>query len=99
MMPSLRPPKPKFAKTGANPTLATIELVRAILQEAEEPISRNAILEQLARWRHSTTRQSLNAILRFLAEDGSVLEGSKGIIWVPEASPELAEAIRNGRKL
>jgi hypothetical protein len=44
-------------------------------------------------------RQTLNVVIRYLAADGSVAEGSKGLIWVPEASPQLAEAIRKGRTL
>jgi hypothetical protein len=45
------------------------------------------------------TRQSLNAAINFLAADGSVAEGSKGLIWVPEASPALAETISKARSL
>lgn len=99
MMASSKAPKLRFARRGANPTLATIELVRAILKNAEAPISRNGILVQLAKWKHSTTRQSLNAVIAFLAQDGSVAEGSKGLIWVPEASPQLSEIIRTGKRL
>ncbi len=44
-------------------------------------------------------RQSLNAAINFLAADGSVAEGSKGLIWVPEASAQLAEAIKKARNL
>jgi hypothetical protein len=76
-----------------------IEYVRSILRRAEEPISRNDILRTLASWSHSTSRQSLNASINFLAADGAVAEGSKGLIWVPEASPALAQAIRKGRSL
>jgi hypothetical protein len=45
------------------------------------------------------TRQSLNAAIKFLAADGSVAEGSKGLIWVPQASPELVAVILKGRRL
>lgn len=97
---SLRgPPALEFARKGANPTLESIEYVRAILRAAEEPISRNAILRILASWSHATTRQSLNAALDFLAADGYIAEGSKGLIWVPEASPSLARAISKARSL
>ncbi len=92
-------PRPKYARPGANPTLETIEYVLASLQRAEGPVSRNRLLATLARWGHSTTRQSLNAGLAFLGDQGMVAEGSKGLIWVPEASPELLEAIRKGPRL
>ena len=94
-----RPPELQFARHGANPTLESIEYVRSILREAEEPLSRNDILRVLAYWSHSMARQSLNAAINFLAADGSVAEGSKGLIWVPEAPPELAGAIRKARSL
>ncbi len=92
-------PRPEFARPGANPTLESIEYVRSILRAAEEPLSRNDILRTLATWSHSMTRQSLNAAINFLAADGVIAEGSKGLIWVPEASPQLAEAIRKARNL
>ena len=99
MAQSAKPPLPRFAKPGANPTLATIEYVLAGLRKAEGPISRNRLLETLARWGHSTTRQSLNAAIAFLGDQGMIAEGSKGLIWVPEASHELLEAIRKGPRL
>jgi len=92
-------PTPKYARRGANPTLETIEYVLAALQEAEGPISRNRLLAALATWGHSTTRQNLNVTLNFLGGQGMVAEGSKGLLWVPEASPELLEAIRKGPRL
>lgn len=92
-------PHPKYARPGANPTLETIEFILGALQKFEAPTSRNQILETLANWGHSTTRQTLNAVLAFLADEGMVAEGSKGLIWVPEASPQLLETIRKGPRL
>ena len=92
-------PQLEFARPGANPTLESIEYIRAVLRRAEEPISRNRVLHVLAAWSHSMSRQSLNAVIDFLAADGSVAEGSKGLIWVPEASPKLAAAISKARRL
>ena len=99
MATKVRAPPTEYASPGANPTLETIEYVRTILRQAEVPVSRNAILRELAAWNHSTTRKSLNAALRFLGADGNVAEGSKGLIWVPEASGSLLEAIRQSRRL
>jgi hypothetical protein len=92
---STRPPRLEFAHEGANPTLETIEYVRAILRAAETPISRNEVLRRLAAWRHSTTRQTLNAAIAFLGADGNVAEGSKGLIWLSEPSAKLAEAVHH----
>lgn len=94
-----RAPKPKFAKPRANPTLETLEYIRMILVRADEPISRNKILLQLKKWGHSTTKPTLNAALRFMAADGSLVEGSKGIVWVPNASEALLGSIRAGESL
>lgn len=94
-----RAPAPKFAKPGANPTLQSIEFVRAALMAAEVPISRNVLLAQLKLWGHSMTRQSLNAALGFLAADGSIVEGGKGLAWVRPATGSTREAILRGRSL
>ena len=92
-------PRLEFARPGANPTLETIEYIRTALRRSDGPVSRNALLETLAQWGHSTTRQSLNAALAFLGADGSVAEGSKGLIWVPQASEPLRKIILGGRTL
>ncbi|MCI4323654.1 MAG: hypothetical protein L3K03_06515 [Thermoplasmata archaeon] len=92
-------PSPEFASPGANPTLETIEYIRSALQRAEVPLSRNQLLEVLSQWGHSTTRQSLNAALKFLEADGNIVFGSKGILWVPPASVQLQEILRTGARL
>lgn len=96
---SLRRPEPRFARFGANPTLETIEYVRAALRGADAPMSRNRLLAILKRWGHSTTRPSLNAAINFLGSDGNIVEGSKGLVWVNQASGKLLETIRSGRRL
>jgi hypothetical protein len=73
-----------------------MEYILAALQKSEGPTSRYKLLFTLRQWGHSTTRQSLNVALAFLGDQGMVAEGSKGLIWVPEASPQLLEIIRNG---
>ena len=92
-------PELEYARPGANPSLSKVEYVRAILQKAEKPISRNELLSVLAKWGHSTNRPSLNAILEFFGDNGMVVEGSKGLVWVPEAPPQLLEVIRTGYRL
>lgn len=99
MAQSLETPELRFARPGANPTLEMMEYIEAALRNADRPISRNGLLSILASWGHSTTRQSLNAALAFLGEQGVIAEGSKGLIYVPAASPELLKAIREGPRL
>jgi hypothetical protein len=96
---SARAPRPVFSRPRANPTLETIEYIRSALQGSDGPVSRNRLLDQLAEWGHSTSRQSLNAAVAFLAADGNVVEGSKGILWVPPASAQLREIILTGERL
>ena len=88
-----------IARPGANPRLETLERVTRALESADGPVSRNWLLSTMAKWGHSMNRQSLNAALTFLDRMGKVAEGSKGIIWVPEASPQLRKIIREGRSL
>ena len=99
MMRSLKAPALRFARPGANPTLETVEYVESALRQTGKPVSRNQMLAILASWGHSTTRQSLNAILAFLGAQGVIAEGSKGLIYVPTASPALRKAIREGARL
>jgi len=99
MVVPVKAPRPKHAKPGANPTLETLEYIRSALSTAEEPLSRNRLLSILASWGHSTTRPSLNAGIAFLAQDGSIAEGSKGLVWVPQAEGPALEAILRGRRL
>jgi hypothetical protein len=99
MSAATHPPRLEFARSGANPTLETLEYVRAVLRQEGVPLSRNRLLLTLASWGHATTRRSLNAALKFLAAEGCILEGSKGIAWVPLASAKLSLAIRRGRPL
>jgi len=99
MTQSLTAPELRFARRGANPTLETIEYIEAALRSADCPMSRNELLSVLTSWGHSTTRQSLNAALAFLGEQGVIAEGSKGLIYVPAASPALLKAIREGPRL
>src|SRR5688572_20585428 len=88
------PPKPLFAKPGANPTLETIEYIRAALRLAGGPVSRNELLRRLTAWGHGTSRPSLNAALAFLGEAGAVVEGSKGLQWASPAQGSVLETIR-----
>lgn len=99
MSPLLRRPRLVFAKRGANPPLRSIEHVRAILRQADVPMSREFILRALSNSGHSISRESLSAIIAFFEAEGAVAEGSKGAVWVPNASGRLAEAIRKRRRL
>ena len=92
----LYPPMPS---TGPDVTLATVELVRDLLERAEAPVSRNWLLEELKKSGHATVRQRLNRALGFFFELGLAVEGSKGIQWTHNASESLRRAAATGRRL
>jgi len=99
MAQSIKAPALRFARRGANPTLETMEYIEAAIRMMDRPTSRNTLLAILATWGHATTRQSLNAAIAFLGSQGLIAEGSKGLIYVPAASPILLKAIREGPRL
>ncbi len=88
----------RYARPGANPTLETIEYIRAALSASAGPLSRNQLLRILAEWGHATTRRSLNAALAFFAADGIVAEGRGGVVWVPTAPEEVLRGLEDERR-
>lgn len=92
-----QPPKPEFARPGANPTLLKIELIRAALQRAHGPLSRNRIQAQMSAWGHGISGPTLNAALAFLVDEGVVVAGSKGFQWATIADGGTVETIRRKR--
>src|SRR5690242_14102956 len=87
-----RAPRLRYARPGANPSLSSIEYVRAILEQSEAPIRRESILSVLASWGDSTELGGLNSIIEFFGDEGAIAEGSKGLVWAPHASGRLAAA-------
>lgn len=85
-------------RNGPDVTLGTAEEVRRLLIEAGVPVSRNWLLERLARRGHSTTRQRLNRAIDFFIKLEVAFEGSKGIQWTDSGSPSLARARAIGRE-
>jgi len=72
---------------GRGPTLATMHEIERILREADGPISLNEIKRRMSAKavRHQTVRQVANEFRRL----GFIAEGSKGVVWVLNASPKL----------
>jgi len=79
--------------------LSTAETVQSFLEKAGVPVSRNWLLEQLGRTGHSTTRPRLNRVLNHFIGLGLVVEGSKGVQWTHNMSPQLLYALAVGKKL
>jgi hypothetical protein len=79
--------------------LSTTELVQSILEEVGIPVSRNWILSRLKELGHSTTRPRLNRALTHYFKLGLAIEGSKGVQWTHNMSPQLLYAIAKGKRL
>jgi len=79
--------------------LSTAELVQSILEQAGVPVSRNWLLARLKMSGHSTTRPRLNRVLAHYFELGVAVEGSKGVQWTHNMSPQLLYAVATGKRL
>lgn len=96
-MPALQ--QKTVSRRSVDVNLGTAKVVRKILEAVGHPVSRNWLLEQLARRGNSTTRQRLNVILNFYAELGVLVDGSKGVQWTYNDSASLRRAVATGRRL
>ena len=81
-------PKPPRLE-GRGPTLSTLHEIERILRGADGPLSLNEIKRRMSARavRHSMVRQAVDEFRRL----GFVVEGSKGVIWVLNLSPEIWE--------
>lgn len=79
--------------------LSTAEFVQSILEEAGIPVSRNWLLARLKESGRATTRPRLNRVLSHYFRLGLAIEGSKGVQWTHNTSPQLLYAIATGKKL
>jgi hypothetical protein len=87
------------SSSSVDVNLSTAELIQSILEEAAVPVSRNWILIRLKVAGHSTTRPRLNRALAHYFQLGVAVEGSKGVQWTHNASPQLLHAIATGKRL
>ncbi|MGD0729262.1 MAG: hypothetical protein ABR981_04255, partial [Candidatus Micrarchaeaceae archaeon] len=60
------------------PTLKTILAIEEVIKRANNPLSRNKILEKLPT---KVMRSTLNLALDYMERRGMVLETKKGFIW------------------
>ncbi len=82
---------------GRGPTLATINEVEAILRKADGPLSLNEIKRRMRA--KSVQHQAVRLAVDHLERLGVVGTGSKGVIWIPAASPQLLKTIERGKRL
>lgn len=79
--------------------LSTAEFVQSLLEREGIPVSRNWLLARLKESGHSTSRPRLNRVLNHYLKLGLAVEGSKGVQWTHNLSPQLLHAIATGRRL
>ncbi|MFI5417950.1 MAG: hypothetical protein ACHQ2Y_03510 [Candidatus Lutacidiplasmatales archaeon] len=79
--------------------LSTAELVESLLEGAGIPVSRNWLLDRLKESGHQTTRPRLNRVLKHYFRLGLAVEGSKGVQWTHNMSPQLLYAVAVGKRL
>ena len=84
---------------GVDVNLSTAEFVQELLEEAGVPVSRNWILARLKEAGRSTTRPRLNRVLNHYFRLGLAIEGSKGVQWTHNTSPQLLHALAVGKRL
>lgn len=94
----------KVERRKAVPRLFTPEVemtanLRSALHRAEEPLSPEQIQTISEGWSPRPTRKMVNDAIEILTADGLVAEGSKGLIWVPEASSKQQGMVRKAREL
>ncbi len=75
------------------PTLKTVLTIEEAVRSADEPISRNKILERLPK---AVMRPTLNVALDYLEKRGMILETKAGFVWTFNPSLKLAKAEAEG---
>ena len=88
------PMPPRLEKQG--PTLATLHMVEQLLRKSDVPLSLNKIKQRLPRKvAHATLREAIEHYKRL----GRVVEGSKGVMWLPVVDPAFWKTVEKwGRR-
>lgn len=72
------------------PTLKTVLSVEKIIQNADKPMSLEALKRALP---NKVMDQTLRLILAYLEDKGSIMIGSKGIVWIENTNPRFLRLI------
>ena len=82
---------------AADVTLSTADAVRVVLVEAGRPLSKGAILRELAARHRSMNRPKLNRVLRYWEQLGLLVVGSEGVQWSGVPSAEVLDRLARAR--
>ena len=72
------------------PNLKTVLQVEKVLQEADTVISKNELKRRLPT---QIMHQTLSLILEYLEQSGKIMIGAKGITWLQNDNPRLAQLL------
>lgn len=72
------------------PTLKTVLMVEKAMQEAEKPLSIEALKRALPK---RIMDQTLRIVLAYLEDKGSIMIGKKGIVWIENKNPKFLKLI------
>ena len=78
------------------PSLKTVLMVEETLKKANTLLTREELKELLPK---QVMHQTLNVVLEYLEENGKIIDGRKGILWIHNPSPKLQKAIKEGVEL
>jgi len=76
------------------PTLKTVLSVEKVLCEADEAISIEGLKRRLP---SKIMDQTLRLILAYLEDNGMILIGEKGIIWIENNDPEFIRMVEESK--
>jgi len=71
-------------------------MVEDVLKKSNLAISREKLKDKLKR---KVMHQTLNVILKYLEDNGKILDGRKGIVWIHNPGSKIDKAINTGLKV
>ncbi|MDD9952845.1 MAG: hypothetical protein OXR66_00750 [Candidatus Woesearchaeota archaeon] len=86
----------KLARPQHSPTLNTVLMVEATLQEAGEVLRTAEIKRRLPK---KVMHSTLLHILEYLHQSGKIVIGTKGVLWVFTEREELQKLAQQGTEL
>ena len=72
------------------PNLKTVLMVEKVLEDADEPITREELKRRLP---VKIMHQTLNVILDYFEDKGMIYDGRKGILWTYNPNPKFREIL------
>jgi hypothetical protein len=78
------------------PTLKTVLMVEKAVMDAKKPLTIEGLKRSLPA---KIMDQTLRLILAYLADRGSIMIGTKGIVWIENRNPKFLKLIEKSRDI